>query len=151
VKTNFLRSTLAGESRAYGFTLAFWGSGALLLKAFGTPSLLEVMLYTSGAIVGFALVTLLAFREPFQTVQREEETEYMVFSMVHFISSLAPILITYGLTVLSSHPVIFFLSGASVSMNYNLLMIIEKEFIEQVSSLERKIVAHSSTSDHSPP
>lgn len=150
MESNFLRSTLAGESRAYGFTLAFWGSGALLLGAFGIPSFLEVMLYTSGAIVGFALVTLLAFKEPFETVG-QEESEYMVFSMVHFISSLAPIAVTFALTEFSSHRAVYFLSGASVSMNYNLLMILEKEFIEHVSMIERKLKSHSSTSDHSPP
>ena len=137
MRSNFLRTILAQESRAYGFTLAFWGSGILLVNAFGLPDLGHVLLYTGGAIIGFGAITLLAFRQPLQNVQYEE-TEFMVFSMVHFISALLPIVLTSWFTKFEPAAA-FLLSGASVSMNYNLLMLLEERLAERMASIERNL------------
>lgn len=138
MRREFLRSVLAQESRAYGFTLAFWGSGALLIKAFGLPSLTEIMLYATGAIVGFGLLTVIAFKQAFSTVEYEEPN-YLVFSMIHFISALAPIIATYYLVNLDNFYA-FFLAGVSVSMVYNLLMLVEDRVSRQAPEWERKLV-----------
>jgi hypothetical protein len=138
MRKDFLRSMLAQESRAYGFTLAFWGSGALLIDNFGMPLLNEILLYTGGAIAGFGFLTLLAFRQAFSTVENEE-TQYLVFSMVHFLSALAPILITSYLVQLRA-AYAFFLAGLSVSVVYNLMMLVEDRLSRHAMRLERKLV-----------
>ncbi|WEL20061.1 hypothetical protein [Candidatus Nanohalococcus occultus] len=137
MNSNFLRTVLAQESRAYGFTLAFWGSGIVLVDSFGLPDLGLVLSYTGGAILGFGLITLAAFRQPLENVEYEE-TDYMVFSMIHFISALVPILLTSWLTRFEPQTA-FLVSGASVSMNYNLLMILEERLAERIAKVERRI------------
>ncbi|MFB6216982.1 MAG: hypothetical protein ABEJ03_04650 [Candidatus Nanohaloarchaea archaeon] len=132
--SSFLRNVLATESRAYGFTIAFWGSGAILINEFGVPGIEGVLAYATGSIIGFALITLAAFRQPLENVEYEE-TEYMVFSMIHFLSSLAPILFAYWATGLEQN-LAFLLSGASVSMNYNLLMVVEESVAEKIAEFE---------------
>lgn len=137
MNSNFLRKILAQESRAYGFTLAFWGSGIILVNSFGLPDLEFVLLYTGGAILGFGAITLAAFRQPLKNVEYEE-TEFMVFSMVHFISALVPILLTSWLTRFNAETA-YLVSGTSVSMNYNLLMLVEEHLAERIASIERKL------------
>ena len=139
---DFLRSILAQESRAYGFTIAFWGSGALLIKQFGLPSMLEIVLYASGAIAGFGLLTILAFRQAFSTVEYEDP-KYLVFSMIHYISALAPIMVTGYVLVPLNNLQAFFLAGLSVSTVYNLMMLLEDRLSRQAYDLERKLVEMS--------
>lgn len=138
--SSFLRSALAQESRAYGFTIAFWGSGMVLVGNFGTPVLNEILLYAIGAIAGFGALTLFTFRRPLENAEYEE-TDFMVFSTMHFISSLIPILVASWLAGALSETAAFFLSGVSVSANYNILMLVEERLAEKVAELERKIAS----------
>jgi len=51
---------LAASSAPYGYTLAMWSSGALLLRSHGVPHVPEVFVFAAGAIGGFNLLGLLA-------------------------------------------------------------------------------------------
>jgi hypothetical protein len=59
-----LRSSLAtiipAAAAPYGYTLAIWSCGAVLLRSDGTPSLTDTLIFVGGAIVGFNLFGLLA-------------------------------------------------------------------------------------------
>lgn len=133
---NFLRSILAGESRAYGFTIAFWGSGALLINHFGLPGLGEALSYGFGAVTGFGILALIAFRYAFGPVDYEEP-RYLVFSMIHYTAALLPVLFTGIIARNLSSPVMaFFLSGLSVSITYNLAMLLERTIGEEARQLE---------------
>ena len=134
MRRNFLQSSLAKESRAYGFTIAFWGSGALLVKYQGLPELNEAIMYGVGAITGFALLTLYAYRNTFQTLDYED-TDIMVLGMIHYFAALIPIFIAYFTSRLSS-PGNFFLTGMSVSLFYNFGMIVEEKLSEEGKRLE---------------
>lgn len=138
--SNFLRSALAQESRAYGFTIAFWGSGMILAGSYGTPVLNEILLYAAGAIAGFGALTFFTFRRPLKSA-KYEETDFMVFSMIHFISSLLPIIVASWLTGTVSKNAAFLLSGVSVSANYNILMLVEERLAERIAKLEQKIAS----------
>ncbi len=121
-----LRSMLTGESRSYGFTIAFWGSGAALINEFGVPELFPALLFGIGAITGFALLAFLALRmeEPEEATSNKN---LIIISGIHYISALLPIISAYiiassGLEIYTS----FFLSGAGVSLLYTLLSVQEQ-------------------------
>lgn len=138
MRNNFLRSTLAKESRAYGFTIAFWGSGAALIQYHGLPSMVEALSYGFGAVLGFGLLSVLAYRKAFETAQYEEN-ELMVLSTVHYIASLVPIAIAFLLGRLepgTAHLIV----GGLVSVSYNLGMLVEELLSEKALKLEKKLV-----------
>jgi hypothetical protein len=136
--SSFLRSILAGESRAYGFTIAFWGSGILLIQAYGMPQLPEILGYGFGAVAGFGLISVLAFRQAFNTVEYERP-QYLVLSMVHYLAALAPIVVTNYLTWLEPMHAFFF-SGMAVSVVYNLVMLVEEYLAEEARILEERLI-----------
>lgn len=131
----FLRAALAWESRAYGFTIAFWGSGALLIKEFGLPTLLEALSYGGGAIIGFFLLTLYAYHGALKPVEYEEP-QHLILSMVHYLAALFPIIATFYATGLDS-PYAFIVAGMSVSIIYNLGMMAEESLSEEAEKLEK--------------
>ncbi|HUA07410.1 MAG TPA: hypothetical protein VMB27_26145 [Solirubrobacteraceae bacterium] len=59
-----MRSSLAtiipATAAPYGYTLAIWSCGAVLLRSHGTPSVTDTLLFIAGAIAGFNLLGLLA-------------------------------------------------------------------------------------------
>ncbi len=59
-----LRSSLAtiipASATPYGYTLAIWSCGALLLRSHGTPSFADSLMFVAGAIVGFNVLGVLA-------------------------------------------------------------------------------------------
>ena len=130
---SYLQSMLAGESRAYGFTIAFWGSGALLMNQFGAPNIFMALSFGFGAVLGFGILTLSAFSDG----RAESSDEAMlVLSTVHYLSALIPMTVTHGLTNLNlqAEPT-FLLAGMSVSMLYNLLALLEDDIAQKIQRL----------------
>ncbi len=134
----FLRSNLANESRAYGFTIAFWGSGALLIKAHDLPTLLEALSYGTGAILGFGIMVLWAYQRTLGSADYEEN-DLLVFSMLHFVGSLLPVALTYFIAQLPS-PQAFLIAGAVVSVGYNFGMLVEEVLSEEAVKLEERLI-----------
>lgn len=135
---DFLRSTLARESRAYGFTIAFWGSGAMLIAENGLPSLLEALSYGGGAVIGFGLLTLIAYQRALGPVNYEE-SDVMILGMVHYIGALLPIVLAAYFAKMVS-PWSFLLTGISASAGYNLGMLVEEALSEKAEKFERKLM-----------
>lgn len=126
----YLQSMLAGESRAYGFTIAFWGSGALLINQYGAPNLLQALSYGFGAVLGFGLLAFTTLRG--QQTENSEEA-LMVLSTVHYLSALMPMIVTHGAIQLNLNPELTFLiGGMSVSLLYNLLSVLEEDIAELI-------------------
>ncbi len=138
MRKDLLRAILVSESRAYGFTIAFWGSGILLIDRYGMPGLPEILSYGIGAVLGFGLLTLWAYRGTFKTVE-SQDTQYLVFGMVHYLAAIAPVLATYFLSSLEPSILGFALSGAAVSIFYNLAMLVEEFISEEARMLEKKM------------
>jgi hypothetical protein len=136
MRRNYLQALLAGESRAYGFTIAFWGSGAMLIKAHGVPGVENALAYGLGAVLGFGILSIAAFGQAYREVEYEKPT-YAVLGMIHYIAALVPIYLSY---LIVSGPLgasmEFLLSGFAVSTVYNVLAVLEEdiaELIERVS------------------
>lgn len=129
----YLQSMLAGESRAYGFTISFWGSGALLINQFGAPNIVQALSYGSGAIIGFGVLALSLLRGSRKPSSGDQTL--LALSTVHYLSALAPIIFTY-LVIQTSLPIEakFLLGGMGVSVLYNLLSVVEEDIAEFFSS-----------------
>lgn len=56
-----LRTTVGSSASPYGYTLATWTTGAVLISARGVPNTLAALMFMIGAVLGFALVGALAF------------------------------------------------------------------------------------------
>lgn len=123
-----LQSMIAGESRAYGFTIAFWGSGALLINEFGAPNLPLALSFGFGAVLGFGILALALFGRKTEEVENQAP---LVLSTIHYLSALAPMVFTYYV-IQTSLPTYmkFVLGGMGVSVLYNLLSIVEEDIAE---------------------
>ena len=54
-----LATVISTSAVPYGYTLAIWGSGAVLVRSLGAPTTAEAFLFAAGAIAGFYLVVQL--------------------------------------------------------------------------------------------
>lgn len=125
---------LSEESRAYGFTIGFWGSGTALIQALGMPSLVDVLLYGSGAVTGFGVLALISFGGATQRIDVEkDESEYLALASLHYIAALTPILLSAALARVLPGEMAFFVGGLSVSLLYNLLSLLEEDISEFLS------------------
>lgn len=131
-RNSHLQSMLAGESRAYGFTIAFWGSGALLINEFGAPDIILALCFGSGAVLGFGLLAFSVFKDKAES----SSDALLVLSTVHYLSALVPMLVTHGVITLDLRPeATFLLGGMSVSLLYNLLAILEEDIAEKIQGI----------------
>lgn len=136
MKANFLKSTLAQESRAYGFTIAFWGSGAMLINEAGLPTLPEALSYGGGAVLGFGALTMLVYGSALKRASYDEN-DIVVLGMVHYLAALVPVVLAAYLAKMSS-PYSFLLTGFVVSTAYNLGMVLEETISEEAESFEQR-------------
>ncbi|MFO7793350.1 MAG: hypothetical protein R6V35_00040 [Candidatus Nanohaloarchaea archaeon] len=128
---NYMRSMISGESRAYGFTIAFWGSGALLINEFGAPNLPLALSYGFGAVLGFGMLALALFG---RKTEASENQAPLVLSTIHYLSALAPMIFTHYILQTGLEPYMkFALGGMGVSVLYNLLSIVEEDIAELVN------------------
>ncbi|MGE5274692.1 MAG: hypothetical protein ACM3QU_13165 [Verrucomicrobiota bacterium] len=80
-----LRATVAASAAPYGYTLTIWTSGAVLSHARGIPGSAEALLFLLGAVVGFALVGVLAFGGFWETLI-PEPARAVVWGGLHVFS-----------------------------------------------------------------
>ena len=81
-----LRTTLGSSAAPYGYTLATWTSGAVLIHDRGFPNALAALSFMLGAVLGFAFVGALAFG----SLTRHFDSDYgeapLVWGSFHFLS-----------------------------------------------------------------
>lgn len=58
-----LGRTLSLLDLPFGYTLTVWTSGAIALRRFGVPSLLDSLLFALGAIIAYLICAALAYRQ----------------------------------------------------------------------------------------
>jgi hypothetical protein len=131
---DFLRSALEKESRAYGFTIAFWGSGTMLIAENGLPTLVEALSYGGGAVLGFGLLTVLAYHRALGEPTHDED-KIMILGMVHYFSALLPIIMAAYLAKVNPSWISFGLTGITTSVGYNLGMLVEEALSEKIKKI----------------
>jgi hypothetical protein len=123
-----LANNLANESEAYGYTLSIWGADALLIAAYGVPSILGVTAYLGGALSGFATLVAAAFGGVLDTTRVETSDSPLVVSTVHLASTGGSI----GIALVIIHAALipqlwtFAVVGFSITVTYNLLLLAEE-------------------------
>lgn len=129
-----LQINLTDESKAYGYTLVIWGSGAILIDKLGFPGSEAVLLYILGALAGFAALSVLVYGNVFREVTNIKDEVLVVASMVHLIAAMGAV----GLSVIIARylPVYwaFFTAGVNATVSYNLLMLAEVALSEELAS-----------------
>jgi hypothetical protein len=56
-----LRAVVGSAAAPYGYTLTVWAAGAALISVHGIPNTLSAITFVGGAVLGFALVGVLAY------------------------------------------------------------------------------------------
>ena len=69
----FLAYAIAGESKAYGFTLVIWATGTATIGQHGYPDELRVLLFVLGALSAFLVTIAAAFPDYKAHFHRREE------------------------------------------------------------------------------
>lgn len=135
----FMRSLLVEESFAYGFTIAFSGSGLLLVSEYGLLGTVGIMEYALGAVTGFGLLALVTFGGVVNDVDVTEPPTYFVLAGIHYLSGLVPIMATHLLLALAlGKGLTLFVAGALVSILYNLFAALEEAISELAWAIEQR-------------
>lgn len=139
-----LARNLTAESEAYGYTLSIWGGGAILINQYGTPTLPQIFLYIGGALLAFAVLAAIAFRQLFVAHETTQSRELIIASTIHLIATLGSLGATYLITRTTITSVIpakggFLAVGFQLTLTYNLLILAERVIartIPQITPIE---------------
>lgn len=126
-----LAQNLVFESKAYGYTLTIWGSGALLIGQYGTPTAVQILSYVGGALAAFSALAVVAFNTMFREMRAGSDQQVIVTSMVHVFATFGNLLISYIIihyTLLSGLPsaVLFLAIGFQATFLYNVFLLLEE-------------------------
>ena len=81
-----LRTTVGASAAPYGYTLATWTTGAALIKAHGVPNVVETFAFMVGAVLGFALVVVVAFGGFTRHFDTSHNDTPVIWGSFHFFS-----------------------------------------------------------------
>jgi hypothetical protein len=88
-----LGTMVAASAAPYGFTLSIWCSGAMLFRAHGVPRAGEILGFLAGALVGFALMGLLAQRALYASaVTDHAATDRVLAGGMHWLAAGSAVL-----------------------------------------------------------
>jgi hypothetical protein len=81
-----LSTLLVASAAPYGYTLAIWGSGAMLVRSHGVPDVGDVFIFVAGAIAGFNLLGLSAEETITKTMPIERRGERLLAGVLDWIA-----------------------------------------------------------------
>lgn len=81
-----LRAVIGSSAAPYGYTLATWTSGAMVIGARGIPTALAALSFMFGAVLGFAVVGALAFGGVSKHFDQESGEARLIWGSFHFFS-----------------------------------------------------------------
>jgi hypothetical protein len=80
-----LRAAVGSSAAPYGFTLAVWTTGAVIIDARGLPSAFNALAFASGSVLAFAFVVFLAFGD-LTGDSGEKRPKTSLWGNFHFLS-----------------------------------------------------------------
>ncbi|WP_435063155.1 hypothetical protein [Halobaculum sp. EA56] len=123
-----LARNLAAESEAYGFSLATWGSGAVVVHDVGVPGVVGASAFVGGAVAGFALLAAVAFGGLLSETETEDRS-LAVVSTVHVLATTGTVLSVHAAVVVARGrfpgALALFAAGVALTVSYNLLLTTE--------------------------
>jgi hypothetical protein len=120
-----LRAAISAESKAYGFTLVIWGTGALAIGLRGTPRAGDAIAYVGGALTSMALVVLLSFGGPTAT-WTSTELRRLAWGAIHVASVGAALGSGWAVAdIVTTKWIAFFGAGAAAALVYQLALAFE--------------------------
>ena len=81
-----LRTTVGASASPYGYTLATWTTGAVLINSRGMPNTLGALTFMVGAVLGFALVGVFAFGGITKHLDQDPSEAPSIWGSFHFFS-----------------------------------------------------------------
>lgn len=137
-----MRSVLVEEAFAYGFTIAFWGSGVLLINEFGLLHTPGILTYAGGAVTGFGALAVVTFGGAVDTVEMESTPSYYVLAGIHYLAAFVPIVLVHLVIAAAfGKSITLFLAGALVSVCYNVFAVLEEALSELIWRIEQWYLA----------
>lgn len=136
-----LRNNITEESVAYGYTLSVWGSGALLLNSFQTTPV-DILSFIFGSVLGFALLSLIAFKGLVKEAKVNREEDFVVASMIHILASLGTVVLNYLIVTSSAdvnQNIIYLTVGLNTTFIYNLMLMAESYLSKDIFEAEKRL------------
>ncbi|MGZ0746966.1 hypothetical protein [Haloparvum sp. AD34] len=131
-----LEANLSSESEAYGYTLCIWGAGALLVDAFGVPGVTRTLAYVAGALLGFGVLAVVAFRGVTATATVSESPSSLVASTIHIVATGGTLTGVHGFLLLvgEAHVTLAFAAvGCLATVAYNVLLLLESSLVRRLA------------------
>ena len=119
-----LRFAVGASAGPYGYTLAIWTTGAVVNHTRGVPNTVDALVFMSGAVLAFALVSLLAFGGV-NASSPPSQSPPTVWGIFHFVS----VGLAIGVATLVAHTVQSFVAWplASFSATFIYLLVLAVE------------------------
>ncbi len=130
-----LHSNITRESIAYGYTLAVWGSGAMLISGFQFGPV-DVFMFILGGTLGFGALALIAYGGLLGRVAEVERQKFIPGSMIHILASMGTLLLNLvfmeSAQQLLSKTQIFLSVGFLTTLMYNMLLLVEQVAYKEI-------------------
>ncbi len=78
--------TVGSSAGPYGYTLATWSAGAVLMSTHGIPGMLAILTFLAGAISGFGFIGILAFGGVEKHFDEDHGDAPIVWGSFHLLS-----------------------------------------------------------------
>jgi hypothetical protein len=93
-----LATIIPATAAPYGYTLAVWSSGAVLLRSHGAPSLGDTLMFVVGAIAGFNLLGLFAIGVFRRATPIDRRQDRVLAGVLDWVALGAVIAAVYGIS-----------------------------------------------------
>jgi hypothetical protein len=80
-----LRAAVGSSAAPYGFTLAVWTTGAVIIDSQGLPSAINALSFAAGSVLAFAFIGFMAFGD-FTGDNGEKRPKTSLWGNFHFLS-----------------------------------------------------------------
>lgn len=105
-----LRSAVGSSAAPYGFTLAVWTTGAVIIHSQGLPNAFEALGFAAGAVLAFACVGFMAFGD-LTGSSGEGQPKTALWGNFHFLSVGLAIGAAVLVTTLLGNQFVWFLAS----------------------------------------